>query len=482
MSGDDKPDTMDKLYQQAIINDEKQEKEDDPMEGVSEKVRALVSMMSTDVEWDRHGTQFHSRSRADKEDLLPPGIYSYRRNMGGWWLDRKSSKFEFTFPVYDANTEILDRIARHWKYNKGTLGVLLNGLRGAGKTMTAQLLANKLISEMGIPVLIVREPVPLQTIFAAVNQDLMVIFDEFEKTHDDDHQQAILSTLDGLSRSSHNRLFVFTTNRVSLDENFRDRPSRIHYRFEFKRVSDAVIEGLINDLLPKDKQHFQSDIMTYLASRKVCTIDVVKAVIKEVATFNESPLEFEDLLNIEKSDPPAYQIDIIDPKDSTRVLGTFAYYFRLNRRYQSVYGALLAGNPRAVRDFMDNGERVVLVYDAWDGGYRIDLLDYTDDGYFLAELSVPRSCTPFKDFEFLPNYRLWMDNKPKDWTFPFTRSSVRKDPEAKEKLEELWEECCSSDTVYGTGEHAIFKVRIEANHEKQSYTSRYQITGDYDFD
>jgi hypothetical protein len=464
------------------IEDLSAENEVDPdEEGVlNEK---LLLKLTTDNEWAQSGTSFHPRTRADKVPHLPYGVYSFRANPMGWWLERTSSKFEFPFKVYrDGSDSIVGRVKTFWRANGGNLGILMNGLRGAGKTMTAQLLGNDLIKEEKLPVLVVRGPVPLQVIFNAVQQDMMVIFDEFEKTHKDEDQQQLLSTIDGMSRSSFNRLIVFTTNRTEINENFRDRPSRIHYKFEFARVADVIIEGLINDSLPPDLMHFKPDIFEFLSSRKICTIDIVKAVIAEVVTFRESPLEFEGMLNIAKGEPPAYTIEMLNPKSNT-VVSTFAHFFRLNQGGNTSYiTSLLAGNQRSLDKFRDSRGAVNIHSRGWDGGSRVTLLEKVEgeEGTWLAKLCGPRQKTIYKDFEFLGDSNLWFDNKPEGFEFPFTREIVRNDPAAKEKLEEVWDEAQCQGTVYGTGTPAIFKIRITANREVQVAPSQWRPNGQLD--
>lgn len=443
-----------------------------------------VSRLTTESEWAVSGTQFHPQTRADKSTKLPPGVYRYAASMNGWWLERTSAKFEFPFKVYDASGHIINRIKTYWKANGGNLGILMNGLRGAGKTMSAQLLSNDLIKEMGIPVLVVRNPIPLQVVFDSVQQDLIVIFDEFEKSHDENlkpgAQQNLLSTIDGMSRSTHKRLILFTTNSTAINENFRDRPSRIHYRFEFQRVADEIIEGLIDDSLPADLAHFKPDIFEFLNSRKICTIDIVKAVISEVKTFRESPLQFEDMLNIAKGEPPAFTIEILNPK-TNNVVGIFSRYFRLEGGNQRHFAPLLTGNARSIQNFTDQGQVIRLSSRSWDGSCQINLLEKVldEEGCWLVQLAAPRSKTLYKEFDFLGDSQLWFDKRPEDWKFPFTREIVKKDEEAMSALMEQWWKSVDHGTVHATGEHATFKVRITPNREVGQAPARYSADGDF---
>ena len=61
---------------------------------------------------------------------------------------------------------------------KKNIGVLLNGAKGTGKTVTAKIMANKL----GLPVIICDKSYDgLATFLASINHDCIFFFDEFEK-------------------------------------------------------------------------------------------------------------------------------------------------------------------------------------------------------------------------------------------------------------------------------------------------------------
>lgn len=449
----------------------------------ADKIVHTPISLSTDIEWARSGTRFYARPCADKFPILPGGVYRFvaPRNKP-WFLERTAERFDFPFKIYNASGDIIKRICTHWAHHGGNLGVLMNGLRGAGKSVTAKLTANRLRDEMDLPILVIREPIPLDVVFDNVQQHMIVIFDEFEKSHDEDlypgSQQRLLSTIDGMSGSVFNRLILFTTNSTDINENFKDRPSRIHYKFEFNRVADEIIEGLIDDGLPEHLIHFKEDIFQFLNTREICTIDIVRSVIKEVLAFEESPIQFEEMLNVAKGEPPSFTVSIVE-ENTNAVLTTLDYFFRLGYGEQR-WSPLLNGNKRALEDFDRNGQSVSVSHNCWGGNITLSLLEACEDedGYFLAKVSLPRRKTFYEEYNFLYDYSLWLDNQPKGWEPLPTAEEAKKDSGAREKVVERFNEARrQNSTLHGTGKAVIWKIRIESNHNKYAGPARHKATG-----
>ncbi len=435
-----------------------------------------TTMVSGEVEWARSGTIYSPRSRADVEKLMPPGVYSYGATPFGWFLKRESDDFEFSFKVYDASESIINRIVKHWSATSTNLGVLMNGLRGAGKTMTAQLLANRLIKDKHLPVLVIRSPIPLEEVLGVMHQDMVVIFDEFEKSHNDKQQQALLSTIDGMSRSQFRRLFIFTTNSTALNENFKDRPSRIHYQFEFARVAPEVIEGLISDSLPERLQHLRNEIVDFLDTRHICTIDIVKAVIAEVKTFEESPRVFEHMLNVSKGEPPAYRIVVVDENGIEQEV--YEDYFKPSLETGSQKSLLLGGNKRAIEDFIAGSEAVLITATSWKGVLCVNLLEKcVQADTWLVHLSVPFDKTPYAEYSCCyrnPSLRLFRDEMPAGWSLPAPKK-VEESDDLAQQVRRAYDKAIHSNTLFGTGQRQIFRVRIMANRNRPTshHKSKY---------
>lgn len=253
---------------------------------------------------------------------LPPGVYNPIFTPVGWFLQREKEDFTFSFKVYGVRDDIINRVKKAWKNLNGNLGVMLTGLKGTGKTVTLQQISNWAIANE-MPVIVVRNPCPLEIIIDRLDQDAAFVFDEFEKTHSEpEHQISLLSIIDGMSSSEYRRLFMFTSNdRSELNENFFDRPSRIRYTWEFGRIKDNVLNEILDDRLDEDVSHLRPDIVRFLSTRAVSSIDTLNTVISEVNIFKEPPSSFEDAINLSTVTPIAYRV-FISHKGSKEIMFT----------------------------------------------------------------------------------------------------------------------------------------------------------------
>jgi hypothetical protein len=215
----------------------------------------------------------------------PQGIYDVYQNPMtlAFSLDKREYD-EFVLPekIYGVSNEIVDKVVN--KYNSlssRNLGVLFAGCKGTGKSLAAK----KICNELGLPVVIIRD-VPddgdLVTFLANINQPYIVFIDEFEKVITKDEQIGFLSLLDGTNTS--NILFLLTANEdEKILSQYKNRPSRIHYKVDFKSLTLDEIREVLNDKL-KDKSCIEDII-------KVCSIigavnyDIITSIIEEVNEF-----------------------------------------------------------------------------------------------------------------------------------------------------------------------------------------------------
>ena len=170
-------------------------------------------------------------------------------------LQRIGDAFEFNFKIYELGCEeMLQIIKKTWEsevFVEGdkNLGVIFNGIKGTGKTLSAKLLCNAL----NLPVLIVQSPYDgLVNFLQSLCFECVVFIDEAEKTfkmgEDDD---VLLRLIDGVYNQTR-KLYILTTNQLTLNDNLLGRPGRIRYRFEFGNLQPKAVKDYIDDnLLPE---------------------------------------------------------------------------------------------------------------------------------------------------------------------------------------------------------------------------------------
>jgi hypothetical protein len=241
-------------------------------------------------------------------DLLDSGIFQINQDpqTGELFLVRIADNFHFGFKLYGLDNRLITHVIdTYYKQPvKRNLGVLLNGAKGTGKTVTAKVLSN----EMGLPVILCERPYPgLSKFLASINQDCIFFFDEFEKNFrmkcDDGEDCAgedLLSIMDGVYNANHCHVFLLTTNELKVNDNLISRPSRIRYLKSFGDVVDKkILEEFIDDNL--NYPEYKDEIMEFIDTLTMATIDIVKSIVEEVNIHNCGIASFKDFFNVKEA-------------------------------------------------------------------------------------------------------------------------------------------------------------------------------------
>lgn len=250
-------------------------------------------------------------------DKLNNSIYVIKhKEISGFYLLEKEEEFNFSYKIYDLENNFIDRIIKSYKTFDSNMGILLYGIKGTGKSVTAKTVCNKL----NLPVILIENDVKdltgVEEFINNIPQEFIVFIDEYEKKygHNDD---AMLSVMDGSASSKHKRLFIFTTNSIYINDNLLSRPSRIRYIKKYGSLESSIIDEIIKDtLLYQDKKE---DIVNFCNTLNIVTVDILKAIISEVNLFNESPQSFEDVFNVSKS-INRYDVYEIDEQNNFELL------------------------------------------------------------------------------------------------------------------------------------------------------------------
>lgn len=207
-------------------------------------------------------------------------------------LSRIGDRFDFDFKIYELGTDpIIALVKKTWESrpfvegNKN-LGIIFNGIKGTGKTLSAKLLCNAI----GLPVVIVQNNCEgLLPFLQSLNFECVVFIDEAEKTfkkgEDDD---ILLRLIDGVYNACR-RLYILTTNQLTLNDNLLGRPGRIRYRFEFSNLLPEAIEEYLSDNLRPDLLDQREKILQQIDMLEISTIDILKALVDEVNIHGRLP-------------------------------------------------------------------------------------------------------------------------------------------------------------------------------------------------
>ena len=212
-------------------------------------------------------------------ESLPVGIYSISLTMTGYHLDKYADKFVFPYKMYGLQEDFIDHVIKTYNNTEGNLGIMFTGTKGTGKTVTAKELANKL----NLPVIIVKDMgdhnQSMIEFLSGIEGDCVLFLDEFEKNFSES-DSTILQIMDGVYNSKYRKVFLLTTNAMSINENMVGRPSRIRYVKKFENLDLKVVNEYLDDALevPEARQ----DLLDFIDSLTISTIDILKTIVNEV--------------------------------------------------------------------------------------------------------------------------------------------------------------------------------------------------------
>jgi hypothetical protein len=260
-------------------------------------------------------------------DKLNGGIYTLKYSKEvGLYLEGCDA-FDMPDKLYGDIINKFERITASYASSNKSLGILLSGVKGSGKTLLAKLIGNHYASS--VPVILVNQAFPQEMLvnIVTVLEDGVFIFDEFDKTfwdgsedaEGDEPQHGLLTLLDGLYSSK--KMFIFTCNERSKISDFLiHRPSRVRYLFNYDVLETSIVEEIAGDMLAN--KLWVEDVVVLADIYGTFTYDTLKALIDEVNTFNIRPLIAIQGMNIQCGSgnglrvSDKYDVRVVDSHDN----------------------------------------------------------------------------------------------------------------------------------------------------------------------
>lgn len=221
----------------------------------------------------------------------------------GFWLTKHMDLDANEDVVYGNHVKRVNKIMQSYNASSRNFGVILSGKKGIGKSLLARMVAEAAIAQ-GLPVIIVDTPIPgIADFLSSIDQEVVIIFDEFEKTfakrNDEDPQVELLSLFDGIDGGK--KLFVITCNDPrQLNEFLVNRPGRFHYHFEINCPTGDEVRAYMVDKLGEGYDD-EIEKVVKLASMADITYDSLRAIAFDLGQGYPIEETLEDLnINYER--------------------------------------------------------------------------------------------------------------------------------------------------------------------------------------
>lgn len=216
-------------------------------------------------------------------------------------IDRYTDEVEFNIvpdlklpeKVYSTKEDdkFINKVLNYYaKTTNNTIGVMLSGLKGSGKTI----MMKRIAVESKLPILLIDKsfyPRQLINLFNKLQDTpVCILMDEVDKLGEDYDDDYLLKVLDGIN-SSGKKLIIFTCNdEEDINEYLKDRCSRIRYWKKYEETSPSMIQTVLEDKLT-DKTEAKPLTDFIMSNLECVSFDNILAFAEEVNEYPDDTYE-----------------------------------------------------------------------------------------------------------------------------------------------------------------------------------------------
>ena len=240
---------------------------------------------------------------------LPLGTYEVQfHKMTGFYLTSHDD-LVVNEKIYGNTPVKIEKVLESFARVERNFGVILSGRKGIGKSLFARQLAVR-AKDYNLPLIIVSRYYPgIADFISSIKQEVIVFFDEFEKTFADSDsnkpQEEMLPLFDGVDDGK--KLFIITCNEVQgLSSYLINRPGRFHYHFNLGNPSSDEIKEYMTDKLNSEYHGVIKGVVGFALGVDI-TYDMLRAIAFEINNGYSLEETLQDL-NICNETIPRYDI------------------------------------------------------------------------------------------------------------------------------------------------------------------------------